>query len=142
MQIILTLILTAIALLGTTAFHYETVRILGRRIEGRRERVRRNLPLVITGLVVAHLIEIGFYMAIMMVAVGPLGLGSFVSAQPLGPFDIFYFAAETYSSLGYGDIIPLGPVRLIAAIEPLNGLLLLAWSGTFVYMAVHAGTKS
>ncbi len=47
--------------------------------------------------------------------------------------DFFYFAAETYSTLGYGDLVPVGALRLIASVESLNGLLLLSWSGAFLY---------
>jgi hypothetical protein len=35
--------------------------------------------------------------------------------------------------VGYGDIVPLGALRLVACVESLNGLLLLAWSGAFLY---------
>ena len=51
--------------------------------------------------------------------------------------DYFYYAAETYSSLGYGDIFPKGEIRLIASIGPLNGILLLAWSGSFLFALVQ-----
>ena len=42
-------------------------------------------------------------------------------------------SAETYSSLGYGDIYPLGDIRLLASITPLIGILLLGWSGAFLF---------
>ena len=45
-----------------------------------------------------------------------------------GPTDILYFSLVTYTSLGYGDIAPLGPARLLAGIESLIGLGLIAWS--------------
>lgn len=44
-----------------------------------------------------------------------------------------YFAAETYSSLGFVDIMPHGALRLIVAIGSINGILLLAWSGAFLF---------
>ena len=37
-----------------------------------------------------------------------------------GPTDILYFSLTTYTSLGYGDIAPLGPARLLAGIESLD----------------------
>ncbi|MEO5607197.1 MAG: ion channel, partial [Polaromonas sp.] len=47
------------------------------------------------------------------------------------------FSAETYSSLGFGDLIPTGPIRMLAGIEALNGLLLIGWSASFVYIAME-----
>jgi len=48
-----------------------------------------------------------------------------------------YFSAETYTSLGFGDITPVGPIRLLAGIEALNGLLLIGWSASFTYIAME-----
>jgi len=55
--------------------------------------------------------------------------------------DYFYFAAETYSTLGYGDVVPTAQLRLIASIEPLNGLMLLAWSGSFLFILIQEVTS-
>ncbi|MCJ7798375.1 MAG: potassium channel family protein [Polaromonas sp.] len=48
-----------------------------------------------------------------------------------------YFSAETFSSLGFGDLIPNGPTRLLAGTEALNGLLLIGWSASHVYIAME-----
>ena len=49
----------------------------------------------------------------------------------------FYFSAETYTSLGFGDLYPVGLLRLIAGIECLNGLVLIGWSTAFIYLAMR-----
>jgi hypothetical protein len=36
-----------------------------------------------------------------------------------------------------GDIAPLGPVRLLAGVEALNGLLMIAWSASFTYLSME-----
>ena len=38
--------------------------------------------------------------------------------------DYFYYAAEAYASLGYNNVIPIG-------------LLLLTWSGSFLFSLVE-----
>jgi Ion channel len=134
--IILSFLLTAVALIATTAFHYETLSLLSRRFAA-KSTTRRSLPGMIVVIIGAHLIEIGFYALAYYLAVTTFGLGGFNSGPMTGIFDYYYFAAETYSSLGYGDIYPTGAMRLIAAIEPLNGLLLLTWSGAFLFMLVE-----
>ena len=62
----------------------------------------------------------------------PLNISRFSGEQPSPP-GVFYFVAETYSSLGLVDIMPHGALRLIVAIGSINGILLLAWSGAFLF---------
>ncbi|MHB8622686.1 MAG: ion channel [Sulfuricaulis sp.] len=47
-----------------------------------------------------------------------------------------HFSAETYTSIGFGDIYPLGTLRMIAGIEAPSGLLLIGWSASFTYLAM------
>ena len=48
-----------------------------------------------------------------------------------------YFSAATYTSLGFGDVIPTGDIRMVAGAEALNGLLLIGWSVTFSFLAME-----
>ncbi|MGH9929827.1 MAG: potassium channel family protein, partial [Pyrinomonadaceae bacterium] len=47
-----------------------------------------------------------------------------------------YFSTETYTSFGYGDVIPSGDLRMVAGVEALNGLLLIGWSASYTYIAM------
>ena len=122
----------ALLVLGlTTALHYEGLKLLG---NPRRESPWRSGPVfAITVLVSLHLVEIGLYAAGYAMGVQALDLGVLRGAVAASGLDYFYFAAETYSTLGYGDVVPTGALRLLASVEPLNGLLLLAWSGAFLF---------
>lgn len=142
LQMGVTIALALLVLFVTTSFHYEAISFLERRISIQTGSSRRAVPLLLSGLVAAHLVEIGFYAVAFALAAGPLQLGSFSGDDQMGAFDLYYFAAETYSSLGYGDIVPNGGLRLVASIEPLNGLLLMAWSGAFLFSAVRTGQQS
>jgi hypothetical protein len=56
------------------------------------------------------------------------------------PFSLItcgYFSAATYTSLGFGDVIPSGHIRMISGAEALNGLLLIGWSVTFSFLAME-----
>ena len=54
-----------------------------------------------------------------------------------GFLDYLYFSTVSYTSLGLGDLYPVGPVRLLTGIESLNGLLLIAWSASFTYLVME-----
>lgn len=115
----------------STALHYEGLKLLGRAHGD--EAPRRRPVMVITALVALHLVEIAFYAFAYAAGVQVLDLGSLRGAAGTSALDYFYFAAETYSTVGYGDVVPTGALRLLASVEPLNGLLLLAWSGAFLF---------
>ena len=51
--------------------------------------------------------------------------------------DCLYFSVVTYTSLGFGDQIPVSHARLIAGVEALNGLLLIGWTASFTYLAME-----
>lgn len=46
-----------------------------------------------------------------------------------------YFSGVTFTSLGYGDVVLTGPVRLLAPVEAMTGLLMFAIA-TAVLIAV------
>ena len=45
--------------------------------------------------------------------------------------DFFYFSITTYTTLGVGDVYPLGNMRIVAGLQSLVGLVLIAWTATF-----------
>lgn len=123
--------LTVFAIVGTTIFHLEAL-ILVNRFAHRPRRARILVPGVVILVTTAHLIEITTYTLIYWIAYVVLNIGWF-TGRPPSLIDLFYFAAETYSSLGLDDIMPHGALRLIVAIGSINGILLLAWSGAFLF---------
>ncbi len=128
---IVAILLTLVAVVGTTIFHFEMLQIAS-RFSRRLGHPYVTGPAVLTVVIFAHLLEISGYAFIYWIADVPFNIGYFSGVQP-GSLDMFYFAAETYSSLGLDDIMPHGALRLIVAIESINGVLLLAWSGAFLF---------
>jgi hypothetical protein len=45
--------------------------------------------------------------------------------------------AGPFTSLGFGDVTPSGPLRLLAGMEALNGLLLIGWSASYIHLAME-----
>lgn len=86
---------------------------------------------------IAHGIEIVLY------GLAVFGLIHFADVGTLkGPggsslANCMYLSAETYSSLGFGDVVPLGSIRLVAGVEALNGLLLIGWTASYAYIAME-----
>ncbi|MBP1848596.1 potassium channel family protein [Rhizobium halophytocola] len=49
--------------------------------------------------------------------------------------DALYFATITFSTVGYGDIVPPEEWRMLAALEGINGFLLIGWSTAYLVTA-------
>ncbi|MGH1575132.1 potassium channel family protein [Methylobacterium sp. P31] len=55
-----------------------------------------------------------------------------VGIAPAGS-DLLYFAFVNYTTLGYGDIIPAEPWRLLGPVAAMNGILLFGWSTAVIF---------
>ncbi|OAF18625.1 potassium channel family protein [Bradyrhizobium neotropicale] len=47
--------------------------------------------------------------------------------------DLLYFAFVNYTTLGYGDIVPVRQWRLIGPLTAMNGVLLFGWSAAILF---------
>jgi hypothetical protein len=120
----------------TVLFHYEGLHNVSRLAESIGKGPRAKLLLVIFGVLALHLIEIalygiGYWFGDIVVDIGDFA-GRAVTFR-----DYLYFSSETYTTLGLGDIYPIGDLRLVASIEALNGLMLLGWSASFTYISME-----
>ncbi|MEJ0035695.1 MAG: potassium channel family protein [Gammaproteobacteria bacterium] len=131
-EIVTAAILSLVMLVTTAALHYEALHFLARVSNGHRIS-RRWIVVILASLVTVHLAEVALYAGAYAVGTNVLSLGGLRGSSDRAALDFFYFAAETYSTLGYGDLVPVGALRLIASVESLNGLLLLSWSGAFLF---------
>lgn len=122
-------------IIGCVLFHYEALRFIGASA-ARVKQHRRAVLIVIFGVVGAHLGEILLY-ALAMYLGHTLGLGALAGEPHPHSAQYFYLSAETFTTLGLGDIYPTGDLRLIASLEPLIGMLLIGWSGSYTYLAVQ-----
>ena len=48
-----------------------------------------------------------------------------------------YFWFVTYTSLGFGDIVPHGSIRIMVGLITLTGLVLIAWTASFMFMRMQ-----
>ena len=130
-------ILLGVSLVAVTfLFHFTVLRWLS----GGMARIAmtagvRILAIVLVALI-AHLVEVAVYAGAYALASGALALGDFGGRAIADPLDYFYFSIVSYTSLGLGDVFPSGHLQFITGVEALNGLLLIAWSGSFIYIAM------
>ena len=48
-----------------------------------------------------------------------------------------YYSFVTYTTLGFGDIIPVGDIRFLTGLESLTGLVLITWTASFMFFEMQ-----
>lgn len=134
------LLVAALATLVCVGIHYETIRLLV-RLTHRREirRVRPVLILVVLILFTAHLVEATLFAAAyrLLFALHDDTIGRFTGPYDASFGDTLYFSLSVYTTVGFGDIAPLGPIRLLVGVEALAGLVLITWSASFTFLIMQ-----
>ncbi len=121
----------------TTVLYYEVLRGLGAWLPRLPLPNHPKLLVVVFSAMVAHSLEIAVY-GVWIFALGQFTTGSALTGPAGFSFaNCLYFSAETFTSLGFGDLTPVGPVRLLAGVEALNGLALIGWSASYIFLSME-----
>jgi Ion channel len=128
---------TLAAVAGCVLAHYEGLILLSRRLAGLHAHHQRVKVLyAIMTVLCLHVFEIWVFGATLWLLLQWPECGS-VTVQPVHLFDAVYLSASTYSTVGYGDLAPLGPIRFLAGSEALVGLVLITWSASFTFLEME-----
>ena len=125
-------------LVATTLLHYEVLTLLGLALDRLHWPRRLKVVAAVLGCFVGHVLGVLLYgiglwwlMRIQTAHALPGGAEAWDFSKAIA------FSAEAYTALGLGDVVPSDPARLLAGVEALNGLLLIAWSASFLYLEME-----
>ncbi|TPI46912.1 two pore domain potassium channel family protein [Mesorhizobium sp. B2-9-1] len=120
----LTVLIHTFGLIAITRMMARLVALL--RMHGRRSRIIAMIS-VVMGLFAVMTAEVWLWAGLYRL----LGiLSDFETA--------LYFSTITFSTVGYGDVVPAHGWRILAALEGINGFLLIGWSTAYL---IAAGTR-
>jgi hypothetical protein len=127
---------TMVAVCAAVLMHYEGLLLASRQLARTAVRARVKVLYGIGGVLVLHVLEIWIFgLALWLLLLSP-------SCGTLGPgalhlFDFVYFSAITFTTVGFGDLVPSGPIRFLSGMEALTGFVLIAWSASFTYLEME-----
>lgn len=118
--------------------HYETLRLLNDRL-ARTTIVfpRAKVLVAFIGAVGSHVLQIAAFALTYYVLQNRFGIGSLGGTVDDSFVTFVYFSSETYTTLGFGDIYPIGQMRVICGIEALLGFLMIGWTTSFTYLEMR-----
>ena len=138
----LTLIINCTLIGIAVMIHYEILLHVSRILNKINIAHRLRVILGLFGTLFAHVLEVwvfalGYYF---MIQSGQFG--SMTGSFTFGILDCVYFSFSTYTSLGLGDIAPIGNIRFLAGLETLTGLVLISWTASFMFFEMQQFWKT
>jgi len=126
-------VLNALLVLATIYLHYEVLNRMSRLMPVLPFKPRSRVMVGVIGVLLAHCLEVSLF-----------ALGYWVSADPIHGFlggefdgsfsDYLYYSFASFTTLGFGDIVPEGNFRWLTGIEALTGFVLITWSASFLFL--------
>ena len=131
------LTVTIVAIVVTV--HYETLNRLS--IRSRKVTNHRiTVLLSMYGILAAHFVEIWLFAGGFAVF-DALGLGQItLPADPqasLAFLDYVYYSGVIYTTVGFGDMLPIDGMRLLTNATAVTGLALITWSASFTFLLMQ-----
>ncbi len=130
----ITAAVTALAVVLCVALHYEGLRFISRRLPLPDHRHRARIVLLILGLLALHITEIWIFGTGYWLLLGGEGFGTLDGQGAMSLPDCVYYSASVFTTLGFGDIVPSGPIRFMTGTEAIAGLTLITWSASYTFL--------
>ncbi len=130
------IIATIITVTLCVIVHYEGLRILTDSLKVPRHHDRARVVLLILCLLVLHVISIWLFGIAYYVQLNFFEVGALSGMASPNLFDCVYHSAMSYTTIGFGDIVPVGALRLMTGMEGLTGLVMITWSASYTFLVM------
>ncbi|HHH44013.1 MAG TPA: two pore domain potassium channel family protein [Gammaproteobacteria bacterium] len=126
-------LLNSVVVAVAVIVHYEFLFQMSSMIQKMRIMHRFRIVIGVFGALVAHGIEIWIFAFAYYFMHWEEGWGHLEGNFTGSLMDCAYFSFTTFTTLGFGDIEPIGNLRYLTGIESLTGLVLITWTASFLY---------
>lgn len=132
------LLISFLPIIASVTLHYYALGFMYEKLPKLTLRARANISLGFIGALLTHITET-FIFAVCLFWLDHVTPGSALLSTLAEPTfgDYSYYSFVVYTSLGFGDIVPTGVLRTFTALEVLTGLILIAWTASFMYLQMQ-----
>jgi len=117
--------------------HYEFLFHLSKTINRLNLKPRFKIVFGVFGALVAHTIEVWIFGLAYYQKLKSGLFGHFEGNFDGSLLDCVYFSFTSFTTLGFGDIEPIGHIRFLTGIESLTGLVMITWSASFLFFEMQ-----
>lgn len=136
--IVLTVVLANILVVSVAVIiHYECLLRMTLLLVRVNIRHRLRLLLGVFGALLAHAVEVWVFAFAYYFMHHAREWGHLTGNFDGSLMDCVYFSFTTFTTLGFGDIQPVGDMRFLTGIESLTGLVLITWTASFLFVEMQ-----
>jgi hypothetical protein len=128
---------TALIVVLCVILHYEALNVCTRLLRSMHLAPRLRVMVLIFAILGIHITEIWIFGFGYWALSSTPGHGGLIAAHAIGLVDYVYFSAVCFTTLGLGDIAPVGAIRFLAGTEALTGFVLVTWSASFTFVEMQ-----
>lgn len=135
---LIVVVATVLAVSAAVLVHYEGLSLISAwlgRLRG--QHPRRKVLYGIFGVLSLHIAEIWIFGLAVWVALKFGNTGSVSGSIGTSLLDAVYLSAITFTTVGFGDLAPVGPIRFIGGTMALTGFVLITWSASFTFLEME-----
>jgi hypothetical protein len=136
-QFLIASVISVVLVILVTAFFYEILAHVWVLLPRWEQKPRRQILFTVLAVFVGHTICVWIFGLTYFLLHHEIGFGTLQGDTSYRLLDYVYFSAVSYSSLGLGDVLPTGGLRLLVGVEAIIGLILIGWSVTFTYLVTE-----
>jgi len=128
---------TILTVVVAVLVHYEGLIYIARAVMGYHGKHRVRVLYAISFTILLHVVEIWLFGLMMWALLQWPACGAIAGADDSLLLDLIYLSAMSYTTVGFGDVSPVGPIRFLCATEAISGFVLIAWSASFTYLEME-----
>lgn len=115
--------------LMAVGLHYELLLMAAAAVRAVPGMRRAGVALAVVLALLAHVAEVLLFALgwVVLIRAGAVEL----NIPDPTVLDAVYFSGSVYTSLGFGDVVPVQGGQLLVVLEVVTGLVLIAWTASF-----------
>ncbi len=122
--------------------HYEFLLRLNLLMPKLKRWHRSRVIFGVLGALVAHAVEVWIFALSYFLMIRAKTWGTLTGRFDGSLLDCVYFSFTTFTTIGFGDIEPVGSLRYLTGLEALTGLVLITWTASFLFIEMQKYWKS
>ena len=134
---LLVIAVTAMTVALSVLVHYEGLVWLSSQLQRWHQQRRRKVLYGVYAVLALHVVEIWLFGFAIWLLLAVPDTGAVVGVRHVQLLDSVYLSAMTFTTVGFGDLSPRGPLRFLSGTEALTGFMLIAWSASFLYLEME-----
>lgn len=130
-------VVTALVVVLCVLVHYEGLRLLSDKLPTPKHYHRRRMISLILFVLLLHVIEIWLFGGAYIVLLKFDDFGELIGGSGQLLVETIYYSATVYTTVGFGDIHPVGPIRTMTGMQAVTGLTLITWSASYSFVEMN-----